>query len=117
MSEKTIDINFKKNNPKDIKIGHSYLIAFNKKVRVRKPMKPPQDILIPDSIDMIFDFKLTNSGPAAQEILTAVQDQMFKSKLAHPELAEQELLSIKLTHATYWGEVELIPQENKEPVN
>lgn len=118
---KIFNITEEEKKPEDIipnvpRIGYAYLVAFNMKVRIRKLMKPLQDLLIPDSAELIFDQPLLNSAPANEVLTKMKQEEFFRSNLAHPESGERELIFIKTTNVHYWGKVELIDKE-KEPIN
>jgi len=68
-------------------------------------------------VELIFDQKLTNSGPANQLITQIKQEEFQRNRLASMNGTIKELLSITVTNVHYWGEIELVQNKDKEPIN
>ncbi len=120
MSDKVIDIKSGENeetHQQPPKIGYAYLIAFYMTLRIRRPMKPQQDLVIPDAMEMVFDHQLTHSGVPNQDIMQVKKEEFLRMKLVDPNFGEREILNIKTYNVVYWGTVELNEEKKEELIN
>jgi hypothetical protein len=100
------------------KVGYAYLVSFIMRVRIKKPLKPVQELLIPDSMELIFPFPLPHSGPAVELFTRDKEEEFNRAKLLRPQEGEKEIVYVKATNVYSWGMVEF-PEEPKpeDPVN
>lgn len=119
MSDKVIDIKSKENKEEteQPKIGYAYLIAFYMKVRIIRPMKPVQELLIPDAMEMVFGQPLTHSAPANQIIMQAKKEEFLRLKLMDPGFGDREVLKITTYNVIPWGKIELKEDKKEDPIN